>query len=186
MTAPSPTDVFAVRNETDEPVRLWLLCSGYRVWDVWIAPRGAVSAPTFPPAQMTLEGQLVEQYSRVVYGARTVPRSSSGAVVATLERLSGANLLTLAAGEPVTANGLRISNTSGEPLNFVVRYCDSPYAATGFVSPCAKVDLKYDALAIVVTLDGLSVRRELDAAPGRWSVSWSADEDGPVLSAADG
>ncbi|MGN6668246.1 MAG: hypothetical protein ACTHKH_14950 [Trinickia sp.] len=185
MTAPSPKDIFAVRNDTDEPVRLWVMCSGYRVWDVWIAPRGAVAAPTFPPAHMTLEAELLEHRSRVVYAAATAPRPSSSTVVATLERLSGAYLMKLGEGEPVRANGLRISNAGGASLDFVARYGDSPYAATGFVGPNSKVDLKYDELAIVVTLDGLSERRKLDVPHGRWSIGRLPGEAGPVLSAVD-
>ncbi len=185
MTALSPRDVFAVRNETEEPARLWLMCSGYRVWDVWIAPRGGVSAPAFPPERMTLEGTLVEQRTQVAYCATTAPSPSSGTVVAALDRQSGANLLTLREDESAVPNTLRISNTCGGALDFVVRYCNSPYAAAGFVDADGRVDLKYDALAIVVTINGISVPRELNGSQSRWSVRRHVGEAGVVLTLAE-
>ena len=170
MNAPSANDALHIVNRTAVPARVRLIWAGLRIFDVWVGPAGAVTAPRFVPPRVMVEARMTDRTMRVTYAGSTRLIASTASVTARLERHSGANLFVLHAQEGVVAGALHLANSCAEPIEYVARYADSPYVLTGCLAAGAARSIKYGQMELAVICEGISVLHALPAPQGRWVI----------------
>ena len=171
MSDPDLPAGLQVRNLAPDTVRLQLSCAGRVAWQVWIPAAGVVRAPAFPPPRLEFEARITTREHQVTYTSLLADLPACGSLNASLERRSGAWLFALAAGAPVAADLLRVTNATAQALEFGLRFAHSPYALAGVVEPGGRVDLHWRAVELGVVRNGVSTTRAIPTGAGRWTIA---------------
>ena len=168
-TSDQPT-ALQFRNLTSDTVRLQVSSGGRIAWEEWIPPSGIVHAPAFPPPRIDLEARITTAARRVTYTSFLENTPACGAIHANLEQRSGALLFALTPGPMVAVDTLRLSNSTIQALEFVLRFPRSPFALAGIVKPRDRLDLHWPALELCVVRNGVTTTRMPVPGTGAWSI----------------
>ena len=170
MSTPAHPTALQFRNLTGDTVRLQVSSGGRIAWEEWIPPAGIVNAPGFPPPQVDLEARITAAARRVTYTSFLANTPSCGVIHANLEQRSGALLFALTPGPMVATDTLRLSNSTLQPLEYVLRFPRSPFALAGIVKPRERIDLHWPALELGVVRNGVTATRAPVPGAGHWSI----------------
>jgi hypothetical protein len=179
---PAAASAFELQNRFLEPVRVRLDCDGMTAWDAWLPSRGHVRVPPFPSGRMSFEAHLFDEASQVDF-ATCIDEIAIGAHVTAVVRIDrGAPLFALEAAAPSGRHAFRVSNPTRWPIGLVVRFAGSPYVLRACVARGGERALDpTGGFRLEATQGGLTARRQLPRAEGRWIVGPCAAGTGPCI-----
>jgi hypothetical protein len=182
---PAAASALELQNRFDEPVRMRLACDGAAVWDAWLPSLGHLRVPPFPAGRMSFEARLFDDVSQVACATRLDEVGAGAHVNARVRIDRGAPLFALEAAARAGVGAFRVSNATRWPIELVVRFAGSPYDWRACVAPGDERVLDpAGGFHLEATHGGLTARRRLPRADGRWIVGPSAAWPGPCIDAS--